>query len=148
MATRGRGPLPGQGGRKTKAQRTGPAAAAIVALPDPGDLARAEKPELDPGRDWDARTARWWDRLWSSPIAAFYLESDVDMLLRLAILVDMFYAEPDTKLAGEIRLQEARFVLSPAERLRVGWKPDEPKRERVRRTPDVSRGSDPYAALK
>jgi len=54
-------------------------------------------------------------------MASEYLQTDIDGLARLAMLVDMFYKYSDPKLMAEIRLQEARFGLSPVDRSRLQW---------------------------
>ncbi len=63
--------------------------------------------------------------MWESPMAGEYLPTDIDGLARLAILVDNYYQDPTNKKAkeilGEIRLQEARFGLSPVDRSRLQW---------------------------
>jgi hypothetical protein len=50
-----------------------------------------------------------------------YLETDIDGLARLALLVDNYYNNPNKELMSEIRLQEARFGLSPVDRSRLQW---------------------------
>jgi len=54
-------------------------------------------------------------------MAAEYLDSDVHGLHRLAVLVDEFWNEPTPKLAGEIRLQQQAFGLTPLDRRRLEW---------------------------
>ena len=73
------------------------------------------------GKGWHRHTRRWWRHVWESPMAGEYLESDVDGLIRLAILIDQFNWTNDPKLMSEIRLQEARFGLSPVDRSRLQW---------------------------
>ena len=66
-------------------------------------------------------------------MAGEYLPTDVDGLARLALLVDNYYNDPDGKLLAEIRLQEARFGLSPVDRSRLQWevaKGEEAERKR------------------
>ena len=83
---------------------------------------RAPKLDLfDPKREWDPRTRRWWRAVWASPMAAMYLEPDKEELGAVAILKDMFFSHPTTPLAAEIRLQEARFGLTPVDRARLDW---------------------------
>lgn len=77
-----------------------------------------------------------------------WLETDVDGLGRLAVLWDEFYKSPDTKVMGEIRLQEQRFGLSPLDRSRLQWevaRADQADRRRPR--PLRPTGTDPRAAL-
>lgn len=54
-------------------------------------------------------------------MAAEYLDADVHGLFRLAVLVDEFWTEPTPKLAGEIRLQQQAFGLTPLDRRRLEW---------------------------
>ena len=54
-------------------------------------------------------------------MAAMYLEPDKEELGAVAILKDMFFSHPTTPLAAEIRLQEARFGLTPVDRARLDW---------------------------
>lgn len=70
---------------------------------------------------WSALTKGWWARVWASPMASQYLETDVDGLGRLAMLVNRFYEKPHQLLLAEIRQQEARFGLSPLDRSRLQW---------------------------
>jgi len=78
-------------------------------------------------------------------MASEYLPTDVDGLGRLALLIDSFYNRPDPKMLGEIRLQEARFGLSPVDRSRLQWevqKGEEAERKRKPLTPKT----DPHPA--
>lgn len=84
-------------------------------------------------RKFHRLTRAWWKRVWESPMAGEYLPTDVDGLARLAILVDNYYNEPGKELMAEIRLQEARFGLSPVDRSRLQWevlKGEEAERKR------------------
>jgi|SRR3990172_2842588 len=67
-------------------------------------------------------TRRWWEVIWASPMAAQWLTSDAEPLLRLALLVDQFWQVPTKELAGEIAKHEARFGLTPLDRMRLQWK--------------------------
>lgn len=72
-------------------------------------------------RKWHKLTKSWWKHVWESPMASEYLKTDIDGLARLAILVDDYYKRPDKNVLAEIRLQEARFGLSPVDRSRLQW---------------------------
>lgn len=99
-------------------------------------------------RVWHALTLEWWSRVWASPMASQYVESDIVGLGRLAVIVDEFNVHPDVKTLGEIRLQEARFGLSPLDRTRLQWeiaKTDEIERKRAK--PEKSLRTDPRIAL-
>lgn len=76
-----------------------------------------------------------------------YLRVDVHGLVRLAVLVDGFYRGAHG-LLGEIRLQEARFGLSPQDRERLRWevpRVEEPERERAQLP--MASGDDPRRLL-
>lgn len=79
------------------------------------------RPELPGGREWHPQTVAWWDDLWSAPMAAEYHSSDKHALFLLAVLMDQFWEEPTSKLAGEIRLQRQAFGLTPYDRRRLEW---------------------------
>lgn len=142
MAGRGPAPKPAALRQRTNRKST---AAELVAPENP------EVPALpDCGRGWHRLTVSWWKRVWSSPMSSEYLDTDADALGRLAMVVDDFHVAESGKeraeLMKEIRLQEARFGLSPVDRARLHWevakgeeaekrrkKPEKPKRpERVK----------------
>lgn len=84
-------------------------------------------------RKFHRLTRQWWKRVWESPMAGEYLPTDVDGLARLALLVDNYYKTLSKDLLTEIRLQEARFGLSPVDRSRLQWevaKGEEAERKR------------------
>ncbi len=87
-------------------------------------------------------TREWWKVIWMSPMAAEWLPSDRQPLLRLAMLVDQFwYAAnapggavgpgPLDKMLAEISKQEARFGLTPYDRHRMDWKIEKPAEKPV-----------------
>lgn len=81
---------------------------------------------------WNPLTIAWWRRLWSSPQAGEFIESDVDPLYELASLKDAFWATggTDAKLASEIRQRAAQYGATALDRLRLEWeleKPEEPE---------------------
>jgi hypothetical protein len=83
-------------------------------------------PELD--GEYLPATLKWWDAIWSGPVAKHWLLADVASLELLADLRDQV-ARGDGRamLFREIRAVEDRFGLSPVSRRRLGW--------------DVARGS-------
>jgi hypothetical protein len=83
-----------------------------------------EIPALPAEREWHPLTESWWDDIWSSPMAPEFDQSDVHGLFVLAMLVDAFWVEPSTALAGEIRLQRQCFGLTPIDRRRLQWEID------------------------
>lgn len=108
-------PLPKAPELRRRTNRTSTAAT----LAADGGLRRA--PPLPKGREWRAETRGWWASTWRSPMAAEYLEADRHGLLRLAVVIDLFWAEPSVYLLAEIRQQEARYGLSPLDRRRLQW---------------------------
>ena len=105
-------------------------------------------------RDFHPLAIKWWDNVWTSPMANEYLETDVDGLGRVALLVDEYYKNPSGRagrdLMGDIRLQEARFGLSPLDRSRLQWevqKGEEAQKKRQPQRAPQSSGKDPRAAL-
>ena len=78
-------------------------------------------PELPKHRAWLQQTTEWWADIWRSPMAPEFLQSDIHGLYILAELVDLFWTEPSTALAMEIRLQRQCFGLTPIDRRRLQW---------------------------
>jgi hypothetical protein len=70
---------------------------------------------------WHAMVEAWWTDVWASPMAHEYVESDKHGLYLLAELHDQFWRTGEREIAGEIRLQEQRFGLSPMDRRRLQW---------------------------
>jgi hypothetical protein len=98
-------------------------------------------------------TRAWWREVRASAMAATFEAVDWHRLFILAVLVDMFWAEPSKELAGEIRLQGQAFGLSPIDRWRLGWKIAQPEeRTGPRRNPAPADPApvvdDPRAALR
>lgn len=80
-------------------------------------------PSLPPKKPaWLKSTRDWWRVLWASPMAAAYLEADVDALVRLARLKDdeARGALPPSAL-GAMQQLEDRFGLSPKARRALQW---------------------------
>ncbi len=78
-------------------------------------------------------------------MAPEYLQTDIDGLNRLAFLVDSYYKRPDVEVMREIRLQEARFGLSPVDRSRLQWevqKGEEAQSRRKQQQSPQKRGKD------
>ena len=90
------------------------------------------------GVTWHPRTRAWWRNVWHSPMASEYLDTDRDGLERLAILINRFYETHDPKLMAEIRLQEARFGLSPVDRSRLQWEVQKGEEAARRRRPQAA----------
>lgn len=106
------------------------------------------------------RVLEWWQSVWRSPMAAEFLDAELrgGMYLLAELHQKRWTAESTTELlevAKEIRLQEARFGLSPIDRRRLQWQvgkgeggtspsSSSPKRERSPRRPV----KDPRSVLK
>lgn len=91
----------------------------------------AQKPKLPTKKPvWRKATKDWWDQVWDSPMAALYLEADVDSLIRLAYLKDDWARGylPITALAHIMRLEDA-FGLSPKGRRALQWEVGKRKAE-------------------
>jgi hypothetical protein len=122
-------------------RRNKKAGAATLVDPAQGTKKLKAPPLQNPDkRKFHRLTRAWWKRVWASPMAAEYLPTDIDGLARLALLVDNYYADPTGKKAketlAEIRLQEARFGLSPVDRSRLQWEVQKGEEaERKRRPP-------------
>lgn len=141
----GRGPAPKPAGlRQRRNKKPGAKTLRPASKQSKGGGARVPTLLNPDKRRWHRLTRVWWRHVWQSPMAAEYLETDVDGLARLAILVDDYYNAPDRQTLGEIRLQEARFGLSPVDRSRLAWemeKADELERKKAakKRTPAMGR---------
>ncbi len=136
----GRGPAPKPANLRQR--RNKKAGAATLPAPEADQVEKKKIPALQnpDKRKFHRLTRQWWRRVWESPMAGEYLPTDVDGLARIALLVDSYYKRPDKELMSEIRLQEARFGLSPVDRSRLQWevlKGEEAERKRkpVRNTP-------------
>lgn len=127
-------------------------------LPPPEQVERRRAPTLPnpDGREWHRLTVDWWKRVWHSPMAQEYLPTDVDGLARLAVIVDDYHKAETPKerreLMQEIRLQEARFGLSPVDRARLHWEvqkgEEAQQRRRSERTAPSEQAADPRRILR
>ncbi|HEY6731886.1 MAG TPA: HNH endonuclease [Solirubrobacterales bacterium] len=116
---------------------------------------KVRAPKL-PTRQWHPEARRWWKDIWASPMAPEYLDADQHALVRLAVLIsDYWEAESPTarkELAGEIRLQQQAFGLTPFDRHRLAWTIEETnakkaKGKKRRQKEPAGDASDPRAAL-
>src|SRR5690554_4240430 len=100
MAGRGPAPKPAH----LRQRRNKKAGAATLAAPtEQVKVPALQKPVKE--WQWHRLTRAWWRNVWQSPMAGEYLDTDIDGLARLAMLVDLFYKSADPKLMAEIRLQ-------------------------------------------
>lgn len=115
---------------------------------------RTVMPSLPRGTKWHPMTKKWWLDVWSSPMATEYLIADAHALMRLAILINLFWQNPDAKLSGEIRKIEQSFGLTPLDRRRLEWQIEQTetakdKRDRRRSTEAIIiSADDPREILK
>jgi hypothetical protein len=91
-------------------------------------------PELPAELAWHPRTLAWWQAAWRSPMAAEWLDSDVERLFMLALAVEDLWRNGNLDRLSEIRLSGALFGLSPIDRRRLNWEIDrgEEAEERTR----------------
>lgn len=86
-------------------------------------------------------------------MAEEYLRVDEHSLFRLAILMDVFWTEPNQAMAAEIRLQQQAFGLTPLDRRRLEWSIEQAEEAKDRRDQKrgqratVIPGNDPRAIL-
>jgi hypothetical protein len=121
-----KGPTPKPAALRARRNRTTTAAS----LPSVAESATRAVPPLPPREKlaevWHPRVLEWWDSVWTSPMAAEYLDADMrGGMFLLAELYQRRWTEADTKtlvgLASEIRHQEVRFGVSPIDRRRLQW---------------------------
>jgi hypothetical protein len=76
---------------------------------------------------WSHHTVRWWERIWSSPMAPeFHKSSDIEGLYRMARAHEDFWSPKSSasmRLAAmaELRHWETQFGLNPLARRRLEW---------------------------
>lgn len=120
------------------------------ALPAGGPVTKA--PPLPRKRPaWLKRTRVWWQTIWASPMATAWEDADVDGLVRLAELKDLFARgmAPAAALAAMQQLED-RYGLNPKARQAMLWQidrgdpgvPERPQLAEVRRL----RAVDPHGA--
>ena len=68
--------------------------------------------------DWPTATVSWWSMWRESPLARDFTQNDWSVLLDTAVIHAEFW-EGNTKLAGELRLREAKFGATPEDRARL-----------------------------
>lgn len=128
-------------------------------LPTEAQAAAQDVPELPARSDggWHPNVVEWWESIWRSPMASEWLRADVHGgLYLLAELYQARWMATTTAqllaVAGEIRLQEVRFGLTPMDRKRLEWEVEKPESaapvpEEQRRAVAEPR-SDPRGVLK
>ena len=103
--------------------------------------------------EWNEITKDWWVDVWKSPQSSEFLRSDLGALFRLAILANRFFNTGSLAVAGELRLLEREFGLTPLSRRRLEWTVAQTedavdKRERGRaKRAQIIDGGDPRSVL-
>ena len=116
------GPLPKD--ERIRQRRNKPASRAVLQVID---APRNQAPALpgDDGMVWHPMACDWWNAVWESPMHIEFLRGDEPSLLRLLLLVDLFWKVLDVddklKFAREIRMLEREFGLTPLSRRRLEW---------------------------
>jgi hypothetical protein len=132
------GPVPKPAGARARTNRA-PAPRTLTTA-----ASKRRAPKL-PEREWHPSTKAWWRDVWASPMAAEWDPSDLHGLVALAVLIDDFWSEDDSKarsaLAAEIRRQRQCFGLTPIDRRRLQWEVD-----RAGGEPRLARAPRPAAA--
>lgn len=95
----------------------------------PGRGREGEPPQLPANplgrRQWKLETEDWWRRIWASPMAVMWEESEVPTLVRLARLMDLsIRGEASAAELAAITALEDRYGLSPLARRRLQWEID------------------------
>lgn len=93
--------------------------------------------------EWNPMTLEWWADLWPSPMAEEYLDSDIHGLYRLALLIDNFWENPDSKTHAEVRLAQQAYGLTPLDRRRLEWSVENTKKAQR----EGQRGSQPPQSM-
>ncbi len=112
-----RGPIPKDPAIRQRTNRASTAAKLKLT----GEDDTRKTPPLPKHKEWAPLTRAWWRRVWRSPMAAEYLEADLDGLYRLLELIERFWRKPSTSLAAEIRTESASYGLTPIDRRRLQW---------------------------
>ncbi len=125
--------------------------ATLSAVPDDEPRRRAPSLPTEPkGREWHAETRRWWRNQWASPMASQYLDSDVDGLRRIAVLMNDFWHRPKLSTFEAINRALAMFGQTPMDRKRLEWQIEQTERAANRMPPQrpSPAESDPLAPLR
>jgi len=99
---------PGQRVRRNKDQPT------WKTLPS----ARSFDPPAAP-EHWSDATKDWWERIWASPMATLWIDSDIPNLLGLGDLMEL--PKKSAEHYAEIRQMRAHYGLTPASRKSLMW---------------------------
>lgn len=154
------GPIPKRPDLRQRRNRTTTAAALVDTNPLSDGVPELPRRRNERGQfvKWRPEVREWWDDVWTSPMAAEYVQADMHALLLIADLMDQYWRNPTTALATEIRLARKDFGQTPMDRRRLQWevqrveREDEPGTGRRRRDemaqPTPQPGGDPRLALR
>lgn len=98
---------------------------------------------------WHERAVSLWESAWHSPMAAEYVEADIEGLLVCVELTHKFWLKPDAKTAAELRSQRLSYGLDPKARRGLQWEIARAKEATKRTTPTPAprRNVDPRLRL-
>lgn len=128
-------------------------------LPSEATAAENEVPALHArpgGAPWHPMVIEWWEAVWRSPMATEFVDSDKRELYEVAELRQDFWtaerASARISASKEIRLQEARFGLSPIDRRRLQWEvargEEAERKTRKPKAPEKPKSGDPRDVLR
>jgi hypothetical protein len=76
-----------------------------------------------PAGNWSAETMEWWERVWASPPAAVWIDSDFDVVVRLAQIREAIARDPSkAALHAAATSLEDRLGLTPRARRAMNWR--------------------------
>lgn len=115
MAGRGRAPKPASERRNTSAPQRGE----WVELPPL--TKKGVLPDLPEG-SWSTRTASAWEAWRSDPATGMYGPAEVQLIVDLAYIYELWVMEPTAALAAELRQRQDGLGLSPKGKQDRRWR--------------------------
>lgn len=124
------GPMPKDPSIRQRRNRTSTRAVLVVGeqprsrapvLPELKRQRKVGDTEVEVVETWHPMAKKFWELVWSSPMAGEFLRADEPALFRLVYLVDQFWKSGSLALAVEIRMLEREFGLTPLSRRRLEW---------------------------
>lgn len=125
----------------------------------PGQVEIPELPDPPAGQSWHPQVRVFWETVWTSPMAAEYVDADLRGLYMLAMLEQVVWTTESATMRqsamGEIRLARKDYGLTPYDRRRLEWTieqtEDAQARGETRRartaTPSPAEADDPRRGL-
>ena len=149
-----KGPVPKAPGVRQRRNRV----TTQAVLPTVSEAAEREVPELfkRESGEWHPKVLEWWASVWTSPMAAEYLKSDVlgGLYVLAHVYQDFWKAESaDARQKAFLAMLKGweRFGLSPIDRRRLQWEVEKGDQAADRTTTRRQRKqstTDPRAGLK